>query len=101
MFNWFDRWQERQRELFEGADANLLLDVRRQRIRAWLLIACGSSLALILRFAEIPVLWKRVGGAVLFLLIFAGGLLLRWASMQDNWLRLPDPEDPPSILKGK
>jgi hypothetical protein len=98
--SWWERWQERQEELAQGADADLVRDNRRKWRLGWGL----SSFALLLLFvlAKVPVCrpLQLILGVVALVSVIIGGLVSSWARAESRFLNRPDREKPPSIFKG-
>jgi hypothetical protein len=99
MANWMGRFQERQRELAIGVDADLVKINHRRFRRGLFLLAFGCLLGFVgpkihLSFA------LRVAAAILFgMLCLIGLFMLQWAARASAFLNSPPPEKPISILK--
>jgi hypothetical protein len=99
MWNWFERWVQRQNDLEKGVDADLVEGNRRKWKLVFWFMGCGALLLSLDGLFLIPIWFRRV---VLFssaLMIIAGFLLLRWASAEHAFLNRPEPKEPPSIFK--
>jgi len=97
--NWFERSAKRDAELARGVDADLVRDNRWRFKWAWATYALGFLLMALGGKIHVSDAWRLilfVPGAVLFAL---GFLLNQWAQHERWFLRRPEPEEPPSILK--
>ena len=96
---WFERYLQRQNDIAQGADADLLAEnARRYRLATALLIASGL-LFWIAAKSRLPHAAHTVLNVVASILAVASGILFRWARAVNRFLHSPDPEDPPGILK--
>jgi hypothetical protein len=101
MPGWVERWQKRQRELAQGADADLVHSNRRKfRVASSLL---GLAFVLGLLDAKIPLpSYVRIAITLGAVISGVGGIvLMKWAQQEDVFLTRPDPEGPPEIFKNK
>jgi hypothetical protein len=98
MAGWFERIEQRRRELAEGADADLMNANRRRYKIAFGLIGLAAILGWV--DARLPHGTLRI---VLRSAAVASGLagivMARWAQAEHKFLTDPDPERPPSIFK--
>jgi hypothetical protein len=96
---WLERWRRRQYEIAQGADADLFrANARRYRWAAGLFTA-GVALALLAAKLQLAPASRTAVTTAAALLLAASYILYRWAQAEGRFLRKPDPEDPPSILK--
>jgi hypothetical protein len=96
---WLERWQQRQYEIAQGADANLIREnVKRFRWSGGLFVA-GGLLAWVAGRFQLAHALHVAAYCLAVLLLIASWVLFSWARAQDGLLRRPDPEGPPSILK--
>lgn len=99
MWEWLRRWQERQRELQQGVDADLVRDNRRRWKLCWCLFGCAFLLIGIQSVIKFSDPWHRVA-VVLTMVFFAGGLLCgQWARAEQSFLDRPNPKEPPRLWK--
>jgi hypothetical protein len=99
MTNWLQRFQERQRELAQGADADLL-KVNRRRFRLGLfLLAFGCLLGFVGPKMHLSLVLRAAGAVVFGMSCVIGLLMLQWAARESAFLNSPDSEKPLSILK--
>lgn len=97
MWDWFARWKERQRELQNGVDADLVRENRKRWKHSMVMFVCFFLLIGVQKQVHFPEPWSRIVLA-LTMIFFIGGLLLaRWAGAQDDFLSRPNPKDPPSF----
>jgi hypothetical protein len=99
MPTWFERFQKRQRELAEGADADLMqANKRRSRVSLCLF---GLAIVLILFNLKFPVptLLEKVLLVVAGVSAAAGIVIGKWAQAEHGFLTDPDPESPPEIFR--
>jgi hypothetical protein len=99
MSNWLKRFQERQRELAQGADADLVQANRQRYKRALLLLAFDAGLIFLNDKVNLSPLLRTAVGILSVIIFLLGLLLLKWAWKESVFLNRPDPEVPPSILK--
>jgi hypothetical protein len=98
MSNWLRRFQERQRELAIGVDADLVKANRRRFKRGLFLLAVGCLLGFAGPKMHLSFV-LRVAVAVVFGMSGLIGLfMLQWAARESTFLHRPDPEKPLSIL---
>jgi protein-S-isoprenylcysteine O-methyltransferase Ste14 len=101
MIGWIQRWNQRQRDLTQGVDADLVRENRKRYKLAFGLQ--GLALFLILLCAKVHIastlFWILSATAIVSFL--AGLLLAIWAQQEDAFLSKPDPEEPPRIFKRK
>lgn len=96
---WLERWRRRQHDIAQGADADLFrANARRYRWSAGL-FAAGAVIAYVAAKLNFARAWHVAANTVAALLMVAGAILVRWARAERRFLRKPDPEGPPSILK--
>jgi UDP-N-acetylmuramyl pentapeptide phosphotransferase/UDP-N-acetylglucosamine-1-phosphate transferase len=99
MNNWWQRSEQRRRELAQGVDADL---VQANRKRFW------TSLCLIGIAGIVGVIDSRLNlpralhlilrcAAVVFGLV--GIVMAKWAQHEHEFLTSPDPEKPPTVFK--
>jgi hypothetical protein len=97
MFDWFSRYNQRQRDLAAGADADLVRTNRRQfKFGLW---CTGIGLLLIGVDEKLHDTPETVVGFVAVVLLITG-ILVGQLAMRERWfLRKPDPKKPPSLFK--
>ena len=99
MSSWFERWRQRQRDLAQGVDADLIRDNRNRYKLAFGLIGFAFLLSLLASKIQNTSTLRMiiVGMAVVSLVV--GFLLAAWARQEAAFLNKPDPEEPPRIFK--
>jgi hypothetical protein len=99
MSRWLERWVNRQRELAEGADADLVQANRRRFRIAFGLVGLAFVLGLLdARFHFTPMLHITVRcTAVVSGLV--GMVMAKWAQHERAFLNRPESESPPTIFK--
>ena len=96
MPGWFERWQARQAQLAEGADADLMQSNRRRFKIAFGLIGLAFGLGLLdARFHLAPL--RTVLTVIAGISGVVGLVLVKWAQQEHAFLTRP--EGPPEILK--
>jgi len=100
VFDWWVRQQERRYEIDRGADADLLCDARRRPFIGLALITLALLLGLVYFKLHLAGTLKAIAIAIIAVLFVVGGGLAAWARAERDFLYKPDPEEPPSILKG-
>src|SRR5215472_19175587 len=99
MWEWLERWQQRQRELRQGVDADLVRDNRRRWKLSWFLFGCSFLLIGIQAGIKFPEPWHRVAVAIT-MVFFVGGLFFgQWARAEESFLDRPNPKGPPKLWK--
>jgi hypothetical protein len=101
MFGWIRRWNQRQRDLTQGVDADLVRENRRRYKLAFGLLGLGLLLVLLGAKVHIPSILRWILSATAGLSFLAGWLLALWAQQEAGFLSKPDPEEPPRIFKRK
>ena len=99
MLEWFGRYNQRQRDLAAGVDADLVRRNRGKFKLAGLLVALGSLLAGIERFIKLHGAIQEIGMWLSGLLLFGGVFLGYWAQRERVFLAKSDPKKPPSLFK--
>lgn len=99
MWNWLERWMQRQNELAGGVDADLVRDNRKKwKIGLWLLASSGLLVVVDALF-QLPH-WIR--GVVVFAATacFVISLVVtRWARAESAFLDRPEPKEPTRLFK--
>jgi hypothetical protein len=96
---WIGRWLKRRNEIAHGADADLLAgNARGFSLSAILFIVAGLLFWI---GTKVPLAHavRVVLNIIGFVLFVASLVLACWAQAMDRFLKSPDREDPPSILK--
>jgi hypothetical protein len=99
MNGWFDRRFQRQRELRQGADADLVGENRKRWKLAWCLWGSGLVLGFVQTKVRLPAIWHSIAVWLSVTAFLVGAVLLRWGQIERNFLNRPDPEGPPKIFK--
>jgi hypothetical protein len=99
MSNWFRRFRERQRDLAQGADADLVRGNSNRYRFAFGLIGFGFLLELLAAKIKIPGTLRSVVVGMAIASVVAGFFLAAWARQEGAYLSKPDPEEPPSVFK--
>src|SRR5262245_58160367 len=97
--NWFERWRQRQSELANGVDADLVQDNQKRYRIGFGLIAVGLAVGLLASKVQLPWTIRSVVTTIATLSLLAGFLLTAWARQESAFLRKPEPEKPPKILE--
>lgn len=99
MSSWFRRYRQRQADLAQGADADLVRENSLRRRRAIFAIALGGLLSIACDYTHLSLAVQRVLVALGIVLLIYGVFLLHWAGQEDAFLHRPDPVKPPSLFK--
>lgn len=99
MSSWFERWPQRQRDLRQGVDADLVRDNRNRYRLAFGLIGFGFLLGLLDAKIQIPGTLRLIVVGMAIASAVAGFSLAAWARQEGAFLSKPDPEEPPRIFK--
>ncbi|HET9184024.1 MAG TPA: hypothetical protein VFP59_17995 [Candidatus Angelobacter sp.] len=97
--SWLRRLLQRQYDLARGVDADLLRANRRRFKLAAALLCLGLLFAWIAVKIPLPPILNVAATILIMLLMIASFVLFHWAWAEQRFLRKPDPEPPPSILK--
>ena len=99
MWEWLERQRQRDREIRQGADADLFRDNRRRWKLVWCLFACAFLFFGIESVIPLSGRWHSIAVG-LTIVCFAGGVLLgQWARAEQTFLERPDPKEPPRLWK--
>jgi hypothetical protein len=98
MSGFWARYQERQRKLAAGVDADLVRDNRKHHRIGLALIGGGLGLILLVKYIPLPRVLERVIAIVSGAAFIGGFILLKFAQHEEYVINKPDPEKPPSIL---
>jgi hypothetical protein len=99
LFDWFNRYRQRQRDLAAGADADLVAANRKRWKIVWFFFCLAF---LLLGLAHLLKPRGVVAETISWIsgVSFALGMLLAmWARAEDGFLNGPDPKKPPSLFK--
>lgn len=99
MGSWFERWRQRQSDLDQGVDADLVRDNRRRYRLAFGLIGSGLLLGFLDAKIHFPSSLRLIVVGVAITFGVTDFFLAAWAQKEAAFLRRPDPEDPPRIFK--
>ena len=99
MSNWLKRFQERQRELARGADADLVQDNRTRYKRGLFLIAFGLLVGFLGSKVHLSGGLQSAAVVLSIASFTIGFVLLRWAYQESIFLNRPDPENRPVSLR--
>jgi hypothetical protein len=98
MWVWMERRLQRQRELEQGVDADLVRDNRKRYKLAYTLLGSGFLLALLCAKLNLSGIPRAVAVTLAFVLVMAGVVMGRWAAAESAFLSEPGPEEPPKIF---
>lgn len=101
MSGYWARYQERQRKLATGVDADLLRDNRKHYRIGMALLVGGLGLILLTKYVLSCQIIARGMAVISGLSVIGGLVLLKFAQRERNVIDEPDPEKPPSILTPK
>lgn len=99
MWDWLERQRKRQRDLQNGADADLVRENRRRWKIAYTLFGISFFLVGVQALIRLPDTWHRVMVALTMVLFTVGLLLGQWARAEKGFLDKPDPKEPPRLWK--
>jgi hypothetical protein len=99
MWEWLHRWRQRERDLQQGVDADLVQANRRR----WKLCASLFGLSFlsfgILAVAKFQGFIKQIAVAITTGLFFFAMITGHWARSWDAFLDKPDPKEPPRLWR--
>jgi len=98
MANWLRRWTQRQRDLENGVDADLVRASDRTLRFAFCLLLAGGVLQAS-RLLTTPTWFTKTANIISICLLLLGAVLMRVSSAQRSYLDKPDPEPPQSLFK--
>lgn len=101
MFGWIRRWNQRQRDLTLGVDADLVRNNRKRYKLAFGLQGLALFLIVLCSEFHIPRTLRWILSAAAGVSFLVGFLLAIWAQQEDAFLSKPDHEEPPRIFKRK
>jgi len=97
--SWGERWRERQYQLAQGVDANLVRG-NHQRFRlAFGLLVFAFLLGILASKFHLPSTLRFIIGLIVIAAFLVGFVLAEWARQEAAFLSKPDPEEPPKIFK--
>lgn len=96
--SWLQRYQQRQRDLARGVDADLVRD-NRNRLRWAAYLGCALALPPIAHILSLPETLRIAADMIAIPCLIAGIVLFHRARATNRFLREPDPEPPPSVFK--
>jgi hypothetical protein len=99
MSNWFQRYEERRRDLAQGADADLMKANRRRFWTAFGLIGLAGLLGLLDRSLHLPRKLEIFLRCVVVASGLVGVVMAKWAQHEHSFLTDPEPEKPPTIFR--
>jgi hypothetical protein len=98
MTNWLKRFQERQRELAQDVDADLVKANRRRFRRGLFLFVFGCLLGFVGPKLHLSLVLRAAAAVVFGMSCFIGLFMLRWAAREWAFLNSPDREKPLSVF---
>jgi hypothetical protein len=99
MRNWWTRYQQRQIDLANGVDSDLVRDNQKKwKLTALLVVAVFVVLELD-HFFHFAGLTHTIAILVAIPIAISSLVVLHWAASERRSLDSPDPEEPPSIFK--
>jgi hypothetical protein len=98
MWDWYNRFQERQAALARGVDADLLrTNATRSRL-GWKLLGVGALLFLLVSRLHLSSTTNSVFTYLVGGLILAGIIVLKWTLIERRYIREPDPKPPLTLF---
>jgi heme A synthase len=99
MSGWLERWRNRQRELADGVDAELVQANRRRFRVAFGLIGLAFVVGLLDARLHLPHVLDVVLRCAAAVAGVVGIVMAKWAQQEDTFLKRPESEGPPTIFK--
>jgi len=96
--SWLRRYQQRQRDLARGVDADLVRD-NRNRLRWAAYLSCALAFPAIAHILSLPQALRIAADMIAIPCAIVAIVLFPWSMATNRFLRKPDPEPPPSIFK--
>jgi hypothetical protein len=97
--SWWERWPERQYQLAQGVDADLVRG-NHQRFRLGFgLLILAFLLGILASKSRLPSTLRFIIGIIVIATFLIGFALAAWARQEAAFLTKPDQEEPPKILK--
>ena len=97
MFDWFVRQQKRQRELEQGADADLVRANGRRATLSFCLYGAAVLIFAVTKSLSDP--WHRTFTVAATVCLVFGFFLGLWARVERTFLNQPEPKEPPRLWK--
>src|SRR5262249_17761777 len=97
--NWFERWRQREFELARGVDADLVADNQKRYRLAFVLLAFGFALGLMVSKIHLPSALHLIVVVIASVCLIGGLALAAWARQESAFLSKPEPENLPKIFK--
>jgi hypothetical protein len=94
---WFSRWRERERELAEGVDSDLIQANLKKRNLGLQLFLASFLLIAVQAKVKLPSVASKIAVALTIACFIGGSILLRWASAENAFLHRPNRPEPPSL----
>lgn len=101
MLHWFERRRQRQRELRQGVDADLVRANRKRWKLAGALLACFFLLTIVQDKFKFLGAWHHIVTGAEAITLIGGFALAFWARGESAFLDRPEPEEPPRLWKPK
>jgi hypothetical protein len=99
MAGWPSHWQQRQRDLQNGVDADLLQANRGRRKLSWYFFALVFLLIGVQAIVKPTGTWRGILVALCVVSLVCAVGLAHWARAESAFLSKPDLEKPPSLFK--
>jgi hypothetical protein len=99
MLEWIGRWQQRQRELAAGVDADLVLANRKRWRLSWWLLALTFALLGFQSLIKLRSPFHEIVVGITMVCFVSSVILTRWAWHVGAWLDKPEPKKPPSLWR--
>jgi hypothetical protein len=99
MWRWFERARQRQQELRQGVDADLVRVNRRRWKFFAVLLGCFLALTWFQGKVKLVGFWQHVAWGATAVCLLGCFVLGFWAREESAFLSRPGPEEPPRLWK--
>jgi hypothetical protein len=101
MPNWWERKVQRERELAEGVDADLVSANRRRWTLGYKLFAIGALLLATEWLRRLPRWMHLVVASIVFMLMLTAIIAWKWARAEQAFLQKPEGKKPLGLFKNE
>ena len=98
MFGWLERKQQRNNELSQGVDADLVRDNRKRWKQGFWFLVCGFVLLGIQTKFRFSGPWHYIAVGITMVCFASGLFLWTWARAEWAFLNRPSPKEPPKLV---
>ena len=97
--SWWERWTERQYQLAQGVDADLVRANHHRFRWAFGLLVFAFLLGIVVSKHHLPSTQRFIVDAIVIVAFLVGFVLAAWSRQEAAFLSKPGPQGPPKIFK--